>query len=1042
MKLDRLLPELSLRRPVTVLMIFIALLMLGWLAFQRIPYEMMPRGFTSLYMGFWVPYPDSTPSEIEKLVARPFEENLRTVHGMKYMESYSQTHGCWIWMEMREGVDMDQAWSQVRDRIDRSLAESSVDIERVVLRKMGMDDEEVYWLGISSEIDISEARILIEENLLKPLERVDGVAKVDLWGGDSREVLVDLDLDAMGRHGINSYQVVQTLSDDNFAISCGRITDGDRRLNLRVDSRWQTVAEIARIPISNYAGMSFLLSDIAHVHIGAPEVNRIQRIDRKAALMMGVSRESTANTEELCRRIDEILAAAGNDPKLSDLRISKLFSQGQFIRESIDNLKESGIWGGLFALLILFFFLRKWTPTIIITAAIPFCIFIATTVIYFMGWTLNIITMMGLMISVGMVVDNAIVVMESISITPSTKGKGLACVDGAAEVSLAVTVATLTSIVVFLPLMLMSGDSNLSFFLQRIGMPVVVSLLASLIVALLFIPQLSSRLPRSEWNKEPRLIRMARGLATKMLAWTLRRRVDATIIALACLMSMQFPMQMVEKVGDGDGNVNDFQVILDMPSSYNMEQAGELVNQLEGLLYEREDQYRLKTVTSRYSNSHGRIHVWLQNDGRVSWYTHAFIQIRKKLGFSAGLGLSRDETIENFKELLPETPGVDIRIGWNGASNDKSITVLLRGHDTDVLKPLADEARRRIDLIDGVAGSEIDVERGDEELRFELDRDALSRYGLNAGRVASTIRASLSGARVGYLQQSDRDIRINVRLQEGDRDQLHKLQELEISTETGQMIPISQFVDVKHGKSLGTIRRSQGQTFMRIKVYANDNDMDSKREQIKAAFSDFGMPTGYSWSLGRGFNRFADQQQEQNNALLLAVCFVFLLMGMLFESFSIPFTVLASIPFAFFGAWWILYITGTPFDIMAGIGLIILVGVVVNNAIVLLDYVVRLRKSGMSRNDALLEAVSRRFRPVMMTAATTICGLIPMAIGNAALVGMPYAPMGRAMAGGLITSTFFTLMAVPLLYTWIDDASIFVNNLASRVFHRKKLLQK
>jgi hydrophobic/amphiphilic exporter-1 (mainly G- bacteria), HAE1 family len=1027
MKLDRLLPEFSLRRPVTVLMLFLALCTLGAIALRRVPYEMMPTGFDSPYMGFWVPYPGSTPAEIEQQIARPFEENLRTVHGLRHLESYSQSHGCWIWMQMRDGTDMNQAWSQVRDRIDRSLAESRVEIERVVLRRMGMDDEEVYWMGISSALDPAELRALVEEELVKPLERLDGVAKVDLWGGENKEILVDLDLDALGRHGISTWELTRRLSGDNFALSCGPVMDGDRRLALRVDSRWRGAGEIADLPVGLPGGGRVRLGDLAHVHYGVPEVDWRQRIDQQPALMLGVSRESTANTEELCRRVDDVIAAAG--PQLGGVQVSSLFNQGRFIRESIDNLKESALWGGLFALLVLFFFLRRWTTTLIVTAAIPFCVFIAITAIYFSGWSLNIITMMGLMISVGMVVDNAIVVMESISSAPpAPAGGGLdarraTIVAGTSEVSLAVTVATATSIVVFLPLMLMSGDTTLSFFLKRIGMPVVVALLASLAVALVFIPQLASRLPAAVGRPEPRLLERGRAGALRALGWCLRRRGDASWLALLALLSMALPMQHVEKSGDGEGNVGEFRVILDMPSSYSLEQAARLVESIEDSVLAQRDRYRLKTLTSRHSTTWGQVRVWLEDGARQSWYAYAWQELSVRLGLRERTWLDRDAAVADLRQRLPVAPGVEMRMGWNDFSSDRGTTVLVTGPDTERLKGLAEEVRRRLGRVEGVLDTELDIERGEEELVFQLDRETLGRHGLSAREVAGTVRYALSGQTVGRVQRPERDLEVQVRLAEEHRDQLHELQQLELRTIAGK-VPLGLLGEVEHGQGLGTIRRSQGQTFMRVKVYAVEGAQETLQRRIGEALADFALPAGYAWSLGRGFDRFREQERSQNHALLLAVSFVFLLMGMLFESFSVPLAVLVSIPFAFFGAWWTLWLTGSPFDIMAAIGLIILVGVVVNNAIVLIDLVVRLRRQGLEREEALLEAVGRRFRPVLMTALTTVCGLIPMAAGNAALVGMPYAPMGRAMAGGLLASTVFTLLVVPLLYLWVDDAAL------------------
>jgi hydrophobic/amphiphilic exporter-1 (mainly G- bacteria), HAE1 family len=1037
MRLDRFLPALSLRRPVTMLMLFIALIALGLIALGRIPYEMMPKGFNSPYFGFWVPYENSTPTEVEQYIARPFEEQLRTVHGLKYIETNCQNHGCWIWLEMRNGTDMDEAWSQIRDRIDRSMAESELDINRVILRRMSMSNEDVYWMGLSSTLPMQLARARVEDDLMKRLERLDGVAKVDLWGGDDQMVLVDFDLDALGRHHLNLWQISQQLMQSNFAMSCGPVQDGTKRLALRVDANWTTLDQIRELPI--HVGEKVLrLEDLADLRIGAPERSWETRIDGEPALLISVSRESEANTEELCKEVDAVLASLDEDPRYESFVVQSLFNQGRFIRESIDNLQESATWGGLFALLILFFFLRRISTTLVITAAIPFCVFISVTTIYFLGWSLNVITMMGLMISVGMVVDNSIVVMESIAIMPENMPRERASLLGSAEVSLAVTVATLTSVVVFLPLMLMGGDSPMSFFLIRIGVPVIVALVASLLVALLFIPQLASRFRMGIQEREPRLVRRGRLLTQRTLTWCLRRRRDAGLLALLCLMSMSIPMQNVKKDTDGEGNVGDFRVILDMPSSYTFTQAHELLIRVEAIVREQEVPYNIRTITSRHSNSWGQLHVWLNEDARETWYQFAFRRTLEVVHLKGDLVMDRDACVEDLKKRLPKVAGVEMRMSWNDKSSEKELSVLLSSPDTEALLGLSREIQRRLNALDDVLDSEIDIEKGEEELTFLLDKEEMMRHGIAANRVAGTLRAALTGQEVGTLKQGDEEIPVRLRLRPEDRDQLHELQDLGVESEGG-LLPLRQISRVEHRKNLSTIRRIQGRTFMRIKIHEKRGSKESLQKEVRTLLEGLALPTGVSWSFGRGFDRLEEQEQEQNNALWLAIAFVFLLMGMLFESFSLPFTVLASIPFSFFGAWWTLYLTGTPFDMMAGIGLIILVGVVVNNAIVLVDLTQRLRLEGKPRNEALLEAVGRRFRPVVMTAATTIGGLVPMAVGNAALIGMPYAPMGRAMAGGLLTSTVFTLLVVPLLYVWIDDGRSFVLTLWKRIRGRVPL---
>ncbi|MCA9784157.1 MAG: efflux RND transporter permease subunit, partial [Candidatus Cloacimonetes bacterium] len=696
---------------------------------------------------------------------------------------------------------------------------------------------------------------------------------------------------------------------------------------------------------------------------------------------------------------------------------------------------ESALWGGIFAICVIFYFLRRWRMTLIITAAIPFSIFITITGIYFIGWSLNIITMMGLMLSVGMVVDNAIVVMESIqSEREHTADPARASVRGAAEVGLAVTVATLTSIVVFLPLMLMSDNVGFSFYMTRIGMPVVIALLASLLVALLFLPQLASRMKTIRDVKESRLITWSNRTVNRILDRALKHRFDTALIVLAIFALIAIPQKLVKTSAEGDGNINNFELYFSMPPSYSFADADSLVLRVENEIRKKVDVYNIKTITTRHSNTWGELEVFLNSEGQLSWYTHLWRGIGKKIGLYNSATMTREEVIADINENLPDVPGVDLFIGWGNNGNDENaVTVAINGRDTTVLKRLAEEARRRLELLPNVISTELDVEQGDPELRVLANRSALDRNGISASTLAGTVRYALSGSELPDLRQRGRELDSNVRLAKEDRDQLSELKQLEVKAEGGRLVPLDELVEVQHQTALGTIRRSQGKSFMRLKIVAETKDQEAVNEAIGRVMRSMDFPPGYDWSFGRFFDRLREQQNSQQLAMILALCFVFLLMGVLFESFMLPLTILASIPFAIWGAQWALLITGSSFDLMAGIGMVILVGIVVNNAIVLIDRVVRLRHQGIERHRALLMATEQRFRPVMMTAATTVCGLIPMAVGNAALIGLPYAPMGRAMMGGLLVSTLSTLVVIPLVYTLIDDMGLFFRRLYLQV---------
>jgi HAE1 family hydrophobic/amphiphilic exporter-1 len=401
--------------------------------------------------------------------------------------------------------------------------------------------------------------------------------------------------------------------------------------------------------------------------------------------------------------------------------------------------------------------------------------------------------------------------------------------------------------------------------------------------------------------------------------------------------------------------------------------------------------------------------------------------------------MTREEVIDDVKEHIPTAPGVEINLGWQrDTSDDASITVVLYGDDTGALAELSKDVERRLESIPEIVSVDTDLETGQEEIRVFVDREQAEKYGIPIQVVAGTLSYALRGIDLPEYHQGEKEIDVRVQLQKEDRQTLEQLKNMTFTTDLGKEIPLSAMTDFEMTRGFGEIHRSNGKTMLEVKANTTEDNISTLYEKIDEAMEGFHMPRGYSWDKGERYIDIQESNEAQNFALILAITFVFLLMGVLFESFILPLSIIVSIPFAFIGVYWLLYLTGTTFDIMAGIGLIILMGVVVNNAIVLIDLVNRLRGEGYSRYDAIIEAGQHRFRPILMTALTTIFGLIPMAVGKSSLIGIPYAPLGRTMIGGLITSTFLTLFVVPLFYTYFDDLRVFWGTILARVFSRKR----
>lgn len=1033
-----LLPKLSVNRPVTVVMSLVALLVIGYIAFTQISVDLMPAGFSPPFLGVWTPYPNSNPREVEEQIAKPIEEQIRTISGVRRITSSSSSNGCWTFIQFAQGTDMDLSYAQLRDRMDRVKANLPEDIERLYLRKWSNDDEPIMWMALVETEPHKDPYLLVEQHLQKPLERIDGVAKVEIWGAEEKSILVHINQDLVKSYKVNLYDVIQNLRRDNFSISSGHIMDGDKKIYVRSFGKFRSLQEVKELPIR---GTNLKLKDIAEVKYDVPERRWRLRIDDKKAITVGIYKESTANTVALCEAVSEQFQQEyRHNPALTGFRIETLFNQGDFIQDSIDNLKRTAMWGGLFAFCVLYFFLRRLRMTLIVNLAIPLSLLITLTVMYFIGWSLNLITMMGLMISIGMVVDNSIVVLENIY-RKRAEGDSdhKASLFGASEVGMAVTLATLTTVVVFLPLILMNDNGGFRFYMLRIGLPVMVSLVASLFVAMVFIPLAAMRIVSKRQVKEPTAVVKSNKLYQRSLAWAITHRVEMFIIIIAAMMSMQWAASNIKQTDDMEGNINDFRFIFEMPENYSIEDAERLFKQVEDTIQVKSEVYGVKTIMSRHSHNSGQIRVFLHQPPKQDWYEIAYTNLMTKFGLMEQKTMSREAVIEDVKKRLPRMPGVEVRTSWHRRSgdDDASIAVTLYGDDTIKLAELAKEVERRLSRIPDFVNIETDREKGADEIHLEINREQAKKYGISPQTITGTVQYALRGFPLPKYQTEEKEIDVHIQLREEDRRNLAQLKNLTFFTETGKEIPLDAVAEFTVKKGLGEIQRENGKTYLMVKANTTSDDIAGLYQEVDRVMAGFEMPFGYSWSKGQHFRRLQDSNESAFFAIILSACFVFLLMGFLFESFVLPLSVILAIPFSFFGAYWILLLTGTPIDLMSQIGFVILVGVVVNNAIVLIDLINRLRKEGRARYDAILEAGKQRFRPILMTAFTTIGGLLPMAIGNASMIGIPYAPMGRTIIGGLLTSTLLSLIAVPWAYTLFDDMREYFRKLTAVYVHKR-----
>ena len=1039
-KRTSLLPRISVTRPVTVTMCLVGLMVIGLVAYWRIPIQAWASG--NDWNRFWVDVATENASVQERFntIALPMERHMRTVRELSDIYAFAGDPWAGVELKFHRGTDMREAYVRVADRLEHARLDLPEEVrDRIKVYSWNQEtDSEVIWTGLSIPEDIVDKEQWVQTHVLDPIERIDGVAKTSVWGFENKEVLILVDQERLRTHGIETHELVASLQQDNFSLSGGQVQEGGKRFYVRSLAHYQSLKEIEDIVVQGrYSSAQVRLKDVADVVYAAPPRDRVWRVDGQRNLGLDVYKESGENIVDLCKRIvgkmEEIEA---NTPAVFRL----FYSEGKLIEDSMVNLKVTGLWGGLFAALVLLFFLRALRMTALITLSIPLCVMMTITVLYFMGWSLNLLTMMGLMVGVGMVVDNAIVIVENIyRLRAEGEEPRCASIHGASEVGLAITMATLTTVVVFLPMMLMNDSFDMKFLLSKIGMPVVFALVASLFVALLFIPLAAQRFGDAVVRSDPKSIAFVRRIYRRGLNWVIHHRRDAFLVVLVLFATIYFPYQNVKKTDQMRFSSNRVTIRMYGPKNFSLEEMDKIASDLEVYVNEQRDRYKIRNVMTYFRRGYINLRMNLEEDPHQEWWYAVYRWIGNLIGFPIERWMTRQEIIDELNKEVPRYVGFRVSVeSRNSGGRDPYVSVYLYGPDFEKLEDMLGEVERRLQQIPSVTSLQSDLEFGKDEIRIRVNRAQAKKHGIPAERISRTLAYQLRGATLPRFQTDDHEVNVQLILDESDRQSLVQLKNFMFVADSGEKLPLSSFATFEVAKGPGHIFRHNGRNRLRVRVYTTKDDVEGLYQEVDRVMEGFTLPRGYEWNKGERHSQYSRESQAMTFAVIMAIVFVFLLMGVLFESVILPFAVIFSIPFSFLGVYWGLWLTGTTMDFMSNVGAIVLIGVVVNNAIVLVDMINRLRQAGMDRAAAIMAAGHNRFRPILMTTCTTVFGLFPMAIGSSTMMGMPYAPLGITMMGGLIVSTALTLFVVPLFYVLLDDLRGSLKRIAAVSFQRSE----
>jgi len=1009
------LTDLPLDRPIATVMLLVCLSVLGAVAIAFLPLGFMPV-VQEPEIDVVVPFPGSHPLEGLREIVRPIEEEIATIPDVKTIFGWSNSGNAGVEAQFDWGVDVGIKLMEVRDAVERARPLLPAGIGHINVEG-DTDGPGASVLGgrISATRDLSESWELLDRRIRQPLERIRGVARVQLYGVDPLEVRIDLDLDEMKRHGIDAGDLIRRINDANFDMDLGAVRGDLLRYDVRTAARFRDVETIRDLALGP---QGLRLRDVADVAIREPLLTRGRHLNRDFAIGFDVMKEASANTVETVDKLMAKIEEIGRDPELGGINIVIWDNQAEEILNSLHGLRNAGMFGGLLAIGVLYFFLRRVGTTLIVAVAIPFSLLVTCGAMFLLDMELNVLTMLGLMLGVGMLVDNAVVVIENIY---RLQSQGMpadqAARVGTRQVALAVLAATATTLIVWSWLFISEPD-QMQIYIGAVATVICIAVVCSLVISLTFIPLASARFISRKPIKPGFFIRRLQPRYRALLTWTLKHRFVTLLLLLVLAGSATFPIIMIEKTGEPESQQRDVLLFYDIADSSTMQVLEGHVNVVEDWLEANREELQIDDIYSWFSeeNNSCQTRVYLEQGKNTK---SAYKELENKL-----------------QEGLPTIAGVEINIGdhrgrHRGPQRSGYVRVAVHGEDPEYLEEIAlnvEDRLRGIEHVQEIYGPSL---VGRQEVRVMIDPERARALNIDPTRIAETVSFAFRGQHLRRFHGQRGEIEVIVGLPETLRPGLAAMKDLQVPRGDGKFVSLDAVTDVVMARTSPGLNRVNRKTTKWVTLEFDDEETTTQamREEVDQRLEGLELPSGYAWNWGQGEHRGDEALGIMLRGILISICVVLLLMAALFESFSQPLAILITLPLALFGAFWTLWLAGFVFEVLGFIGVIILVGVVVNNGIVMVDHVNTLRREGKERIEALIEGCGDRLRPVLMTVITTVVGLTPLAISEFTVAGVYIQSMAVAMIGGLISSSIFTLIALPVWYTAVEDLFAIISGL-------------
>jgi len=1031
------LARLSVNRPVTVVMRILSLVLLGAICLTRLPVDLLPKVDLPM-VAVMVNWPNVAPAEIEAQVTRPIEQAVSSVSNLYEVTSTTSEGSARVRVQFTWGTDVAQSAVEVLQQVERARRGFPTDptLQPPVVVRFDPTQMPIMMLGVSGDADPVALRTLLDNQVSPILESADGVASATVSGGQERAILVDVDPVRLRAHQISLDQILSRLARENQNLPAGIAREGDTEYTLRSVGWLTSPEELLRLPVGRFQDRLVLLQDVAQVQDAHPETRIFTRLDGKPAVAVTLNKQNDANTvstvKSVLDRIEQIHRL------FPHLRFQVAYDQSQFIEDSLDGLYHHALMGGALAVLILLFFLRNVQSTLVVALSIPISIVSTFTLLDLCGFTLNTMSLGGLALATGLIVDDAVVVLENIfrHIERDGARPAEAAVSGTDEIMSAVVSSTLTVMIVFLPMVLVEGRSGQMFF--QFALVVVFSLSISLLDATTVVPMLASRMASAQANPPGAWLRHRFESWSRLqvgwedsyrraLVWALDHKAATLAVASGITLSSfaLAPFVGTELMPATDSG--DFTVTIRRPGGTALDLTEKTMLSVERILLENPD---VDTALVAIGTNMG-----LRGAGTTS---------TSFLG-SATVKLKEDRkrtTLENIADLRRQVsalPGLRAQIQpfdmvsrvITGRSQDMEL--YLFGQDLEVLWAQAARVIGHIEGIPGLTNLDTNWQEANPEIQFTVDREKLMQVGLGFEEVADTLGTATKGSVVSYFQEGGYQYPIQVQFPQDLRRTLPRLLELPVHVPGGggRYLTLGQVVTARSDLAPNQITRLNRQRYIAITGGAEGRPAGDIRLEVDRALEELDLPEGYYLDWGASVKQQAEEFQGMTVAVLLAVALIYMLLASQFESLIHPLTVLTSVPLAASGVILALFLSGRSFGLTAFVGLLLLVGIVVKNGNLLVDYTNHLRERGLPRREALMRAGPTRMRPILMTAGASVLGMLPLAVGMARGSEMQ-APMATAIVGGLVASTLLTLLVVPVVYTLMDELSGFFRRLVRR----------